>query len=228
MEKNISKVKQRILEFANYQGFSKRKIYLDTGIANGVLDKKTGISEDNIEKFLSTYIDVRAEWLITGVGEMTKDRNVTEYKLRTDNNVVNQEIPVYDIEAQAGLVSLFKNQNSTTPIDTLKIPNLPKCDGAIFVTGDSMYPLLKSGDIVAYKEVKDLDNGLFWGEMYLISLDIEGEEYISVKYIQKSDKGEEYIKLVSQNQYHQDKDIHLKYVKAVALVKASVRINSMA
>ncbi|MDB0600070.1 hypothetical protein PL373_02640 [Tenacibaculum maritimum] len=63
--------------------------------------------------------------------------------------------------------------------------------------------------------------------MYLISVEVAGEEYISVKYIQKSEKGEQYIKLVSQNQHHQPKNVKLNKVRAMALVKASVRINSM-
>lgn len=76
------------------------------------------------------------------------------YKLKTDSNIRNQKIPLYDIEATAGVVELFRNKNGKTiPIDYISIPNLPKCDGAIYVTGDSMYPLLKSGDIVMYKEL---------------------------------------------------------------------------
>ena len=107
----------------------------------------------------------------------------------------------------------------------IHIPNLPKCDGAIYVVGDSMYPLLKSGDIVLYKQLNSL-NDVFWGDMYLLSIDIDGEEYVTVKYIQKSEK-EGCIKLVSQNPHHADKDVEMGRVRALALVKASIRMNSM-
>ena len=90
-----------------------------------------------------------------------------------------------------------------------------------------MYPLLKSGDIVAYKQIYDFYSEIFWGEMYLISVEVADEEFISVKYIQKSEKGEDYIKLVSQNKHHQPKDIKMSKIRAMALVKASVRMNSM-
>lgn len=155
------------------------------------------------------------------------NENTTVYKLRTDSNREIQHIPLFNIEATAGLVDLFQNNSDQSPIDTIKIPNLPKCDGALYVSGDSMYPLLKSGDIVAYKQIQDFKNDVFWGEMYLVSVEVGGEEYVSVKYVQKSDKGEDYIKLVSQNQHHQPKDVKLKKVRAMALVKASIRINSM-
>ena len=226
--KNFSTQKDRILQFIDSKGLSKNKFYKETGIANGTLDKKSGLSMDSVEKFYSRYNEINPEWLLTGEGNMLKDEDETQvYKLRTDKEVPDQSIPLYNIEAAAGLVELFQNHGKTNVIDTIKIPNLPKCDGAVFVTGDSMYPLLKSGDIVAYKEIQDFENDIFWGEMYLISVEVAGEEWISVKYLQKSEKGEQYVKLVSQNQNHQPKDVKLSKIRALALIKASIRINSM-
>ena len=138
-----------------------------------------------------------------------------------------QEIPLYDLEATAGLKELFSGGKSATQVlDTIKIPHLPKCDGAISITGDSMYPLLKSGDMVLYKEVP-LDS-IFYGEMYLLAYQIDGwEEYITVKYVQKSELGDDYLKLVSQNQHHQPKDVLKAHITAIAIIKASIRINTM-
>jgi hypothetical protein len=55
---------------------------------------------------------------------------------------------------------------------------------------------------------------------------VEGEEFVTVKYIQRSER-EGYIRLVSQNPHHADKEIELSRVRAIALVKASIRMNSM-
>lgn len=150
------------------------------------------------------------------------------YRLRTDRiQPEKQQIPLYDIEAVAGLVPLFHDAKENKIIDHITIPHLPKCDGAVKVTGDSMYPLLKSGDIIMYKQIHDIANDIFWGEMYLLSVSTDDEEYITVKYIQRSEKGEDWVKLVSQNQHHQDRHIARSRIKALALVKASIRINSM-
>lgn len=151
---------------------------------------------------------------------------MNKFALKTDDTLEHQTIPLFDLEASAGLVPLFSDTASQKPVDFITIPNLPRCDGAIHVTGDSMYPLLKSGDIVLYKKINDIQNNIFWGEMYLVSVDLEGEEYITVKYIQKSENPD-YIKLVSHNQHHSDKDVHISKVRALAFVKASIRINSM-
>lgn len=138
-----------------------------------------------------------------------------------------QTINLYDFEASAGLRELLDNRHANI-IDTIKIPNMPKCDGAIHIVGDSMYPLLKSGDIVFYKEVPVDVQYIFYGEMYLLSYNIDGDDYVVVKYIKKSAQGEPFVTLASQNPNHADKDIDFRHVNAVALIKASIRINSMA
>ncbi|UUC45557.1 S24 family peptidase [Flavobacterium cerinum] len=174
------------------------------------------------------FDDVDLNWLMTGRGDMLKtDADTNVFKLKSDRLIKNQAVPLYNIEASAGIVTLFSDSSETIPVDYIQIPNLPKCDGAIYVTGDSMYPLLKSGDIIMYKQVHNILENIFFGEMYLISFNVEGDEMVTVKYVQKSDKGDEFIKLVSQNKHHNDKDVPIANVSAMALVKASIRINSM-
>lgn len=174
------------------------------------------------------------DWLLTGEGDMLKSaREETQIEVNpihqprsTEKKEETQLVYLYDFEASAGLSSLFDN-NRHNIIDTIKIPNLPKCDGAIHIVGDSMYPLLKSGDIILYKQMPLDINNLLYGEMYLLSYDIDGDDYIVVKYIRKSDKGEPFITLGSENPEHAPRDIDFSRVSALALVKASVRINCM-
>ena len=171
-------------------------------------------------------LNVNPDWLDGRKGEIfNATPNLSAYNHRTDNSVPLQSVPLYSIEGTAGLVPLFEQSDSFTPINYIHIPNLPKCDGAIYVAGDSMYPLLKSGDIVLYKQLHDLED-IFWGDMYLLSIEVDGEEFVTVKYIQRSER-EGYIRLVSQNPHHADKEIEMKRIRAIALVKASIRMNSM-
>ena len=231
MENKSSNIKERVLQIAEMKGIAKEKFFEDIGMTYGNFkgkSKETPLNSNAIADIFAIYPEVNLEWLLTGKGSMIRETHNTHvFTLRNDRTLPSQVIPLYDIEASAGLVQLFKDSNSIDPIDTISIPNLPKCDGALYVVGDSMYPLLKSGDIVMYKQVHDLPNDFFWGEMYLIHIDLDGDTYTTVKYIQRSDLGNEHIKLVSYNQHHSPKDIHLSRIRAAALVKASVRINSM-
>lgn len=186
---------------------------------------KTGLSSRN-RHILVQEFNVNLDWIDTGRGRMFDvEPAMQPFLRRTDSSLPMQSVPLYSIEGSAGLVPLFTDQEQFQPVNYIHIPNLPKCDGAIYVVGDSMYPLLKSGDIVLYKQLHDLRD-IFWGDMYLLSMDIDGEEYITVKYIQKSER-EDYVKLVSQNPHHADKEVSMSRIRAIALVKASIRINSI-
>lgn len=222
---------ERVREYLDYKGITKYKFCNDLGFSNKFLDNSSNMGTDKACKILHYYPDLNSEWLLTGNGPMIKEENTSVVIMNNDRKTVdslhvNQEIPLYDLEAVAGLRELFSSGEPQRILDTIKIPNLPKCDGAISVTGDSMYPLLKSGDIILYKET-EFEN-IFFGEMYLLSVKLnDWEEYITVKYVQKSDQGQEYVKLVSQNSHHQPKDIHVSKISALALIKASIRINTM-
>ena len=230
-------VSERIGLYIDRKGISyyafENSINASRGAISKAVKENKSIGSSTLEQIMSVYTDLNPVWLLTGQGEMfvgndemMLNKSIETYRLKTDNAMEMQQIPLYDIEAVAGLVPLFQDSKSQEPIDHISIPHLPKCDGAVYVTGDSMYPLLKSGDIVLYKEIHDLKNEIFWGEMYLLSIDMSGEEYITVKYIQKSEQGG-FVRLVSQNKHHQDKDVELSKIKALALVKASIRINAM-
>lgn len=201
-------------------------------ISKAVKEGKS-IGSNTLENILNMYSDLNPSWLLTGEGTMLKNddeflsnKSLQAYPLKKEYAVNHQQIPLYDIEATAGLIPLFTESTNNIPLDYITIPNLPKCDGAIYVTGDSMYPLLKSGDIVLYKAINDIKNEIFWGEMYLLSVEMSGEEFVMVKYIQKAEDPY-YVKLVSQNKHHQDKEVEIGKIKALALIKASIRINSM-
>jgi len=205
------------------------------GISGQLLSKWKSRNTYDVELLYTKCTDVNPEWLLTGEGSMLKKEQEhilheppVIYKTKSELLKEKQSIPLYNVQATASIVSLFKDSSTTKPVDHISIPNLPKCDGAIYVSGDSMYPLLKSGDIIMYKKLTASLENIFWGEMYLVSLaNDDGDEFVMVKWIHKSDNGVEWIKLVSENRHHQPKDFHLKNVKGLALIKASVRINSM-
>lgn len=233
-QREKSLIKRNILQYIDYKGISDYKFYKDSGITRGVLSQNNGLSEDNMMRFLAYAPDVNLTWLLTGRGNMliTEDTQLAEldvaeqFPLRTDRKLDLQSVPLYELDATAGLVALFADATRPTPISHLQIPDLPPCDGAIYVRGDSMYPLLKSGDIVLYKEINNANGCLLWGEMYLLSFTLDGEDYITIKYVQKSEV-EGFVRLVSHNPHHAPQEIPRDSIRAVALVKASVRFNTM-
>lgn len=227
-------VTQRLSQYIEYKGISlyafENKLEVSRGSISKAIKENKSIGSNVLENILITFEDINPVWLMTGKGNMLSVPEVYNqpdqtFLLKTDSKKPIQRIPLYDIEAAASIVTTFSGKQNI--IDYITIPNMPLCDGALPITGDSMYPLLRSGDIVLYKVIRDLQEGIYWGEMYLVYLNDNGDDMTLVKYVQKSDKGEDFIRLVSQNQHHAPKDVKLKKVKAMALIKASIRINSM-
>lgn len=220
----------KIKEKRKQLGLKQKQVANAIGMDESQYSKiERGILNPTIEAImeLCSILDVTSDWLIGISTQEVEPLYIrgTAQELGSAYQT-KQLIPLYNVEAAAGIMPLFNDHPKSVPIDFIKIPNLPKADGAVHVTGDSMYPLLKSGDIVIYKEVKNPEN-IFWGEMYLIAINVDGDHYTSVKWIQKSELGPNHIKLVSQNTNHQPKDIPISSIVALALVKASVRFNSM-
>lgn len=242
--------RERILKYIESKGISKYRFYKDIGLSNGYLDKEGNVGSDICEKISYQYKDISIEWLITGKGEMLKmykDNYKDNYKenvkneektpaynidnsnieiVSEPNNKITKEttIPLYDINAAAGLRLLFESGKQNI-IDTIKIPYITKSDGAIFITGDSMYPLMKSGDIAVYRQIHSLDY-LHYGDIYIVSYSVEGDEYVVIKYVQRSDK-KDHLKLVSYNEHYNPVDIPISSVMAIAIVQANIRYNTM-
>lgn len=185
------------------------------------------IQIDVVSYLCTKYSTINANYIITGTGEPLNNKDMTISLIsntKSKESTSDQEIILYDINAAANLKTLLGDKSQNI-LGKITIPDIPKCDGAVYVKGDSMYPLLKSGDIIAYKEVHNFDN-VVKGEMYLISFELDGDEYLTVKYVNSSNK-EGYIKLVSYNPHHDPMDIPISSIYAMALVKVSIRMNTM-
>lgn len=182
---------------------------------------------------------ISPDWLLTGRGSMLRENQQPENEPEpvkspqiqilhhpkvSEKKITQQSIPLYDVSVAANLKTVFDNKDQNI-LGEISMPDIPRCDGAVYVRGDSMYPLLKSGDIVGYKEIHDFSN-VIYGEMYIVAYDIEGDEYVCVKYINRSEQ-DGCVKLVSYNPHHDPKDIQVTRITAMALVKFSIRMNTI-
>lgn len=227
-------VLDRIAQIAERERISIGKLERIIGASKGVLSRaisnRSDIQSKWISRIVENYPQYSGDWLLTGNGEPEKisvsSVNVQEeFSLRTDRKIEVQDIPLYDMSATAGLVAIFNDRN-IRPEDHLRIPNLPLVDGAIYVRGESMMPLLKSGDIIIYKKLELSLDSILWGQIYLLSFIAGGDTFTVVKYVQKADQPG-YIRLVSHNEQFQPKDIRLDSICALAIVKASITFHTI-
>lgn len=226
----------RIKEIRTKKKITQNEMVVKTGIPKrSYVDYENEIQDVSLERLrkIAIALDVSVAELL---GEDYHNNDHTIAKPISSNRKTKdpiyevQMVPVFNLEATMGLVPLVNDNGSNIDeekvIDYISIPTMPACDGAIYASGDSMYPLLKSGDMVAYKRIDVCLNNIFFGEIYLLAIKIdEFETMKTIKFVHPSELGSEYIKIVSHNQHHAPRDIKLNQIAAMALVRASIRIH---
>lgn len=242
MTTNIATSKERLQEYLDHMGISASVFYRSTGLSRGLMDSDKlhqSLSTDKVATIIATYPDLSLEWLITGEGTMLRSEDGIRFEetiqrapvqlhrisgKSRDSVVSEQSVPLYGVEATAGIMA--QGDMSDYIIDHISIPHMPKVDGALVVTGDSMYPIIKSGDIVLYKVFQDFRH-IIYGQMYLVSVIMEGDTLVLVKYVYKVEGADDFILLVSENKHHEPFKVPLSSVRSLALIKGSIRYHVM-
>lgn len=226
----MCKILSRIQEISVKEGITigalERQIGASKGVLSRAIAKGTDVQAKWIEAFVENYPQYSTEWLLTGKGDMLKGDHkelVATYapvSITAEPMLEIADIPLYNVEASAGLQRLFVDGGDL--LGKISIPNAPRCDGAVHVIGDSMYPLLKSGDIIAYKVLNSIES-IVYGEIYLLQLCNDGDVSVVVKYVKRSEMGDDYIKLVSHNPQHDPQDVPISWLQHIARVKLTIR-----
>lgn len=73
MDNIIYTTVERILQFIEYKGVSKREFASRVGISHSLMGKTNSIGSDKLEKILSAYPELNPVWLLTGAGVMTNE-----------------------------------------------------------------------------------------------------------------------------------------------------------
>lgn len=225
--------KDRVLQFIEYKGISKTIFLNETNIKRGFLDKdklSASVSDLLLEKIIKTYPEIDLLWLITGKGGMLKKGLVYEPDSKKSLELQSYSefppIPVYTLDTVTNASHPVYNGPKDAE-SVLLIPHMPNCDAALYIHTDTMYPILRTGDIVCYKRIADVNN-IYWGEMYIMDiLREEDENYLTLKYIHQSELGDEYISVRSHNPIYPPQDILKKNIIRLGLVKVCIRYNCL-
>ena len=225
----------KIKEIREQKNITQDEMVIKTGIPKRSYvdyeNEKQDISLDRLRK-IATSLNVTISQIL---GEEIKN-DVSTYtepistNRKTKDAIYDQQrIPLFNLEATMGLVPIVNGHgiDDDKVLDYISIPSMAICDGAIYATGDSMYPLLKAGDIVAYKKIEINPDTIFFGEIYIVALYLDELTTMkTIKFVQKSELGDEYVKLVSHNSHHAPKDYKLNQIAAMGLVRASIRLHN--
>lgn len=231
----------RINKILELEGLSQRDFEKWTGGQSSLVPDiyKTGIYKNAqknpgnpivlehwVDSVLKRFPRYSKEWILYGTPPMMLDgAKINSFVPQNGSEQPTQKVPIFELEATAGFPALYRDLSSAAS-DYISIPNLPPVDGAIYARGDSMSPLIASGDIVIFKKVELHPDNIIWGSIYIISYTLEGDDYTVLKYIRHSSK-DGYIRLESYNPRFDPQDIPSSSITALALVKASITFHTI-
>lgn len=208
MEKPVERRIDRLIKYMEYKGLNDNRVTKECDLSQGLLSQarsgKSDLSIATIDKILKKYQEINPIWLSSGYGEMLKEgKAVAKTDLR----------PRYDMKAWAGQLTEYIDESAEM---VAVIPQIPKYDFTIRITGDSMEPEYRSGDEVACLKVPK-GNFIQWGKVYVLNT----SQGAVIKRLYKGKKG---YRCVSDNKRYGEFEIPEDAIYSINLVVGMVRI----
>ena len=204
------------------KGVTPYEFYKASGVTRGILQQNNGISEDNIARFLAYAPDVNIEWLITGKGDMLRNKEVvTQRKAEPALPVLensHEGIPLIPLSAMAGA---FTGETSVMEYECERyvIPAFKGADFLIPVKGDSMQPTYYPGDLVACQRVSLGDLFFQWNKTYVL----DTKQGPLIKRVRRG-SDDDHVLIVSDNAAYEPFELAKSQFYGVALVRGLVRL----
>lgn len=207
-------IKDRISEFIQYKNITIAEFERNVSLANGYIKKfKGSIGSDKLSNIISYYPDININWLITGEGPMLK----SEASAKKTSYPINKNVIKYypAVNGSMGGVQ-FLDDPEESYVDII-LPGFSECKYAINAYGDSMHPVIKSGQVVILMEWTE--SFIDWGRIYLV---VTKSGYRIIKYLKPSDNTDA-IRCESENkELNPAFDINREDIHKLFLVKGWV------
>lgn len=214
----ISRVRYLMSEMRLRQGAFAKRIGVDVSNFSKQMNGKLPISEAFVNKVV-VNLGVSKAWLVEGEGVPYAK---SSGPLPVAAPGINSEagIPVYDIDATAGSMMRERLFADDRVVGFINVPGIGADCRIIKVSGDSMTPVINSGDYIAVREVSDM-SVIFWGEIYVVLLD----DYRMVKYLRRH-ADEDKVVLRSANPAYDDIELPRSAIRGLFFVSNIIRIDT--
>ena len=185
---------------------------------------KLPINDSLINKIV-VGLGVSKDWLLTGQGKvfyMTPAQHSKAVSLPASaiQPNVRHGAKVYDVDVTAGSMGRSMMFSNDRLIGAIDVPFISPDSCIVRVSGDSMQPVICCGDMIAIREVRNLDL-IFWGQIYVVLLD----DYRMVKYIRKHEDPSMVI-LRSANKEYDDIEVRKSDIRDLFVVEHIIRFDS--
>lgn len=218
-------IKEKIQQYIDFKGISVYRLEAEAGLSKGYWGKTKSISADIATKISRVYSDISTDWLLRDEGEMLINKERANKIISIPKEAISTNkrkgALIYDIDATCGFDGRDIEFVDEKVVGSIDAPEINPESKIIFATGDSMLPLITSGDRIVIRRIESWDY-FNYGQVYLIITN----EYRFIKRVRKHPKDEENLILLrSENPEYDDIDlpkkeiIHLFIVENILAIK---------
>jgi len=208
-------VKQRLIEFLSYKGLSQKNFALQCGLSNGFVNNIVqSIQPKTLNRITMQFPDLNPAWLLTGEGDMIRTHEISQKKIDLPAGT-----PIYDIDSSEHNAHMFVKENISGYIS---LPFISKTSAIITASGDSMKPIINSGDKIVVREIKHREY-LYYGQIYFIIT----QEYRMIKYIRKHPTNLDIVILRSENQNYDDIELPRDQILRLFVIENIISIKNI-
>lgn len=223
----IERIKYIIREMGLTRGEFANRIDVDSSNLSKYLNGKLTINDSLINRIVIN-LGLSKEWLTTGNDlPYAKVKNAVstisfDGKIGNSNTVSfsDKGTPVYDIDVTAGAMPRARMFATENIVGYVNLPSIPPGCRIVGVSGDSMQPVIRSGDLLAVRELTNIQQ-IFWGQIYVVVLD----DYCMVKYVRRHSDPDMVI-LRSENPNYDDMEIRRTDIRDLMFVQHIVHVDT--
>lgn len=225
-------------------GFSERfkEVFEEKHLSMYRIAKEVNVSPSSVSRYmngesvptgsklqqLASFLGISSEWLLTGKGVkyMVEPALSIVAEDSTNGYGVRRGVPYFDnVEATCSIVSQF-NDYPETPTFYINYEHFNDCSAYIPVVGDSMYPQYCAGEIVAVKQIFNLDV-IQWGEAYFVVTNEEANNLRTIKQIHWHDDPSKITLRASNPNFRGDTVINKSDIVSIFIIKGKIKRNQL-
>lgn len=241
----MERIIDRVNDYIQYRGMSIRAFESEAGIKystiSAAIKRGTELNTATLLKIIDTYDDIDTDWLMKGEGEMLREDNQpspdtslpidqptgTKKELelpRSDefeyvNNDNEGKIPIVH---ELSFATIDPDEPSTIKADEYYfIKEFRNADFMMRVTGDSMYPRYKPGDLIACRNIR-YTNFYQWGKVYALLTCHQG---IIIGRVYEHHQYKIFIRVKSDNPSYPEWEIPIDEVARAAIIIGSISLD---
>lgn len=209
---------QRLKTLMDLLGFRTQKDFaaalnIKQGSLSDILRERIHVS-NAIKDKLELKFDVNKDWLENGTGKPF-------FKKNPGSAITSGGVPYFDMSLSDIKDFIVEEEKAEYLVNYLPFND---CTAYLPVYGDSMYPKYAAGEIIAVKEINNLEI-LQWGEAYVVMTDEDSNSLRTIKLIFQHRDNTKLILRSSNPSFKGDTVISKTNIQSLYIIKGKITRN---